>query len=110
MQRRSYAEAHTIRYSQKCLKLDLAETVRLYFEEQLTLAEVGKRVGAAGITVSKRLVAAGYRRSETEVSRGILKNHGVPSSRMPTLQRWNDSIAKRSGRLRKSRIGMSAVI
>ena len=60
MQRRSYAEAHTIRYSQKCLKLDLAETVRLYFDEHLTLAEVGKRVGAAGITVSKRLVAAGY--------------------------------------------------
>ena len=45
LQRRSYSEAHTIRYSQKHLKIDLAEIVRLYFEEQLPLIEVGTRLG-----------------------------------------------------------------
>ena len=60
MQRRSYSEAHKIRYSQKGLKLDLAEIVRLYFEEHLTLIEVGTRLGVSSDTVRKRLMAAGY--------------------------------------------------
>ena len=60
MQRRSYAEAHTIRYSQKHLNIDLAEIVRLYFEEQLPLIEVGTRLGVCHTTVRKCLVAAGY--------------------------------------------------
>ena len=60
LQRRSYSEAHTIRYSQKHLKIDLAEIVRLYFEEQLTLIEVGTRLGVCSDTVRKCLVAAGY--------------------------------------------------
>ena len=60
LQRRSYSEAHTIRYSQKCLKIDLAEIVRLYFEEHLTLIEIGTRLGVCHTTVRKCLVAAGY--------------------------------------------------
>ena len=60
LQRRSYAEAHTIRYSQKHLDIDLAEIVRLYFEEQLPLIEVGTRLGVCHTTVRKCLVAAGY--------------------------------------------------
>ena len=60
LQRRSYSEAHTIRYSQKHLKIDLAEIVRLYFEEQLPLIEVGTRLGVCHTTVRKCLVAAGY--------------------------------------------------
>ena len=58
--RRSYSEAHTIRYSQKQIKIDLAEIVRLYFEEQLPLIEVGTRLGVCHTTVRKCLVAAGY--------------------------------------------------
>ena len=60
LQRRSYSEAHTIRYSQKHLNMDLAEIVRLYFEEQLPLIEVGTRLGVCHTTVRKCLVAAGY--------------------------------------------------
>ena len=51
LQRRSYSEAHRMRYSQKHLNIDLAEIVRLaasrtYFEEQLiSLIEVGTRLG-----------------------------------------------------------------
>ena len=60
LQRRSYSEAHTIRYSQKHLKIDLAEIVRLYFEEHLPLIEIGTRLGVCHTTVRKCLVAAGY--------------------------------------------------
>ena len=60
LQRRSYSEAHTIRYSQKHLNIDLAEIVRLYFEEHLTLIEIGTRLGVCHTTVRKCLVAAGY--------------------------------------------------
>ena len=49
-----------MRYSQKHLKIDLAEIVRLYFEEQLPLIEVGTRLGVCHTTVRKCLVAAGY--------------------------------------------------
>ena len=37
LQRRSYAEAHTIRYSQKHLNIDLAEIVRLYLKSNCPL-------------------------------------------------------------------------
>ena len=60
LQRRSYSEAHRMRYSQKHLKIDLAEIVRLYFEENLTLIEVGTRLGVCSDLVRKRLIAAGY--------------------------------------------------
>ena len=60
LQRRSYSEAHRMRYSQKHLNMDLAEIVRLYFEEQLPLIEVGTRLGVCHTTVRKCLVAAGY--------------------------------------------------
>ena len=58
--RRSYSEAHRMRYSQKHLNIDLAEIVRLYFEENLTLIEVGTRLGVCSDLVRKRLIAAGY--------------------------------------------------
>ena len=60
LQRRSYSEAHRMRYSQKLITIDLAEIVRLYFEEQLPLIEVGTRLGVCHTTVRKCLVAAGY--------------------------------------------------
>ena len=60
MQRRPYSEAQKIRYARDSLKLDLAEIVRLYFEEQLSLEAVGDRLGVSNDTVRKRLLAAGY--------------------------------------------------
>ena len=60
LQRRSYSEAHRMRYAQKHLDIDLAETVRLYFEEHLSLVEVGTRLGVCSTTVRKCLVATGY--------------------------------------------------
>lgn len=60
MQRRSLSEAHKLRYSQKRLNLDLAEVVRLYFEEYLSLAAVGERLGVSYCTVRRRLITAGY--------------------------------------------------
>lgn len=61
MQRRPYSEAQKIRYARNGLHLDLAEIVRLYFEEQLTLREVAERLGVCRDTVRKRLLAAGYK-------------------------------------------------
>lgn len=61
MQRRPYSEAHKIRYARNGLHLDLAEIVRLYFEEQLSLIEVAERLGVSRDTVRKRLLAAGYK-------------------------------------------------
>ena len=69
LQRRSYSEAHRMRYSQKHLNMDLAEIVRLYFEEQLTLVEVGTRLGVCSDLVRKRLIAAGYQRRRRGESR-----------------------------------------
>ena len=76
LQRRSYSEAHTIRYSQKHLKIDLAEIVRLYFEENLTLIEVGTRLGVCHTTVRKRLIAAGYEIRKAGESRHPRKSRG----------------------------------
>ena len=60
MQRRPYSEAQKIRYARDGLNLDLTEIVRLYFEEHLSLEEVGDRLGVSDDTVRKRLLAAGY--------------------------------------------------
>ena len=100
---------NTIRYSQKCLKLDLAETVRLYFDEHLTLAEVGERVGAAGNHRIKRLVAAGYEirnRGEVEASSKIteFQVHGCRPAEMERLYCQAEWSSAEIG------IGMSAVI
>ena len=69
LQRRSYSEAHRMRYSQKHITINLAEIVRLYFEEQLTLVEVGTRLGVCSDLVRKRLIAAGYQRRRRGESR-----------------------------------------
>ena len=76
LQRRSYSEAHRIRYSQKHLKIDLAEIVHLYFEEQLPLIEVGTRLGVCHTTVRKCLVAAGYEIRKRGESRHPRKSRG----------------------------------
>ncbi len=78
LQRRSYSEAHRMRYSQKHLNIDLAEIVRLYFEEHLTLIEVGTRLGVCSDLVRKRLIAAGYQRRKAGESRHPRKSRGNP--------------------------------
>ena len=69
MPRRSYSEAHKVRHSQNGLNIDLAEIVRLYFEEHLTLVEIAKRLGICSDAVRKRLIAAGYERRKRGTSR-----------------------------------------
>ena len=76
LQRRSYSEAHRMRYSQKHITLNLAEIVRLYFEEELTLTEVGTRLGVCSDAVRKRLIAAGYQRRKAGESRHPRKSRG----------------------------------
>ena len=90
LQRRSYSEAHRMRYSQKLITINLAEIVRLYFEEQLTLIEVGEQLGICSDLVRKRLIAAGYERRKAGESRHPRKSRGNQSSRMPTLRKCND--------------------
>ena len=60
LQRRSYSEAHKLWCAQKVLKINLAEIVRLYFDEHLSLAKVGARLGVSQDTVRNRLLTAGY--------------------------------------------------
>lgn len=60
MQRRSYSEAHRLRHAQTTSNVDDAEIVRLYFEEYLSMKDVGDRVGLSAHNVQKRLTAAGY--------------------------------------------------
>ena len=76
LHRRSYSEAHRMRYSQKHITLNLAEIVRLYFEEELTLTEVGTRLGVCSDAVRKRLIAAGYQRRKAGESRHPRKSRG----------------------------------
>ena len=76
LQRRSYSEAHRMRYSQKLITINLAEIVRLYFEEQLTLIEVGEQLGICSDLVRKRLIAAGYERRKAGESRHPRKSRG----------------------------------
>ena len=62
IKRRSYAEAHKLRYYAKTgIILNIDEIVRLYFEEKLSLAEVGTQIGVSYNGVWKRLLAAGYK-------------------------------------------------
>ena len=61
LQRRPCAEAQKLRYAETRLKLNINEIVRLYFEEELSLVEVGERVGVSSDTIMKRLWAAGYK-------------------------------------------------
>lgn len=65
MQRRSASESQKIRYNNRVYdkhrsESELAEMVRLYFEEYLSLAEVGKRLRVSHSTVRERLLTAGY--------------------------------------------------
>ena len=73
MQRRSYSEAHKLRHAQKGRNRNDPEIVRLYFEEHLTLAEVGKRLGISFYTVRGRLIAMGYERRKGGRPRDPLK-------------------------------------
>ena len=61
LQRRPYAVAQKLRYAETRIKLNINEIVRLYFEEELSLVEVGERVGVSSDTIMKRLWAAGYK-------------------------------------------------
>ena len=74
MQRRTYSEAQKIRYVRDGLNLDLTEIVRLYFEEHLSLEEVGDRLDVSEDTVRKRLLAAGYALRKSGESRRLRKS------------------------------------
>ena len=81
MQRRSKSESQQIRYNNRtCDKTKtesgLAEMVRLYFEEHLSLAEVGKRLGVSHDTVRERLLTAGYQTRKRGESRHLQKSRG----------------------------------
>ena len=41
-------------------QLPITEIVKLYFEQQLTLLEIGKRMRVSGTTIRARLIEAGY--------------------------------------------------
>lgn len=45
-------------------KLDINEIVRLYFDEMLSLVEIGKRFGVSFVTIRSRLLANGYQTRE----------------------------------------------
>ena len=62
LQRRSYAEAQKLRYANIGIILNnINEIVRLYFDEELTLTEVGERIGVSHTTIKNRLEKAGYK-------------------------------------------------
>ena len=63
LQRRSYAEAQKLRYANIGIILNnINEIVRLYFDaEELTLTEVGERIGVSHTTIKNRLEEAGYK-------------------------------------------------
>ena len=61
LQRRSASDGQKLRYAETRIKLNINKIVRLYFEEELSLVEVGERVGVSGDTIRKRLWAAGYK-------------------------------------------------
>ena len=68
MERRSYSEAHRIRYAQKNGVINLSEIVYLYFEKKLTLKAIGARFGVSFGTIRKRLIENGYRCRKPEGS------------------------------------------
>lgn len=43
------------------INIDIQQIKRLYFDEELTLTEVGARIGVCRDTIWKRLLAAGYK-------------------------------------------------
>lgn len=57
MPRRSYSEAHRIRYNNN---IDLSEIIYLYFEKKLTLEAIGTRFSVSDSTIRTRLTEAGY--------------------------------------------------
>ena len=58
---RSISEAHNNRFGRDPkVPLDITEIVRLYFEERLSLAGVGERMGASGTTIREKLLKAGH--------------------------------------------------
>ena len=61
LQRRSASDGQKLRYAETRIKLNINEIVRLYFEEELSLVEVGERVGVSSASITKRLWAAGYK-------------------------------------------------
>jgi transposase-like protein len=67
MKRRSYSEAQTNRYAHKTGDIKISEIVHLYFQEQLSLREVGARLGVSYDIIRKHLVAAGYERRKRGV-------------------------------------------
>ena len=81
MQRRSKSESQKIRYNNRTyakrrFELDLAEMVRLYFEEYLSLVEVGKRLGVSHTTVRERLLTAGYQTRKKGEWKHLRKSRG----------------------------------
>ena len=65
LQRRSCAEAQKLRYAKTEAGIriftSIDEIVHLYFEEKLTLKEVGARIGVSHATIQNRLLTAGYK-------------------------------------------------
>lgn len=52
---------YTLRKSNRPrVHFDISEMVRLYFKEELSLAEVGDRMGTNGVTIRNKLIEAGY--------------------------------------------------
>ena len=65
LQRRPCAEAQKLRYAKTEAGIriftSIDEIVHLYFEEKLTLKEVGARIGVSHATIQNRLFTAGYK-------------------------------------------------
>ena len=65
LQRRPCAEAQKLRYAKTEAGIriftNIDEIVHLYFEEKLTLKEVGARIGVSHATIQNRLLTAGYK-------------------------------------------------
>ena len=76
LQRRSCSESQKIRYAQIGLSLDITEIVHLYFQERLTLVEVGIRLGVSSNSIRRRLIAAGYQMRKQGASRYPYQSSG----------------------------------
>ena len=61
LQRRPLGEAQKLRHAKTRINPDIDEIAHLYFDEKLTLSEVGTRIGVSRDTVWRRLLAAGYK-------------------------------------------------
>ncbi len=78
LQRRPYAVAQKLRHAKTGITLNINEIVRLYFDEELTLAEVGTRIGVSHATIQNRLLTAGYKcRTKGESRRLRPSNKGT---------------------------------